>query len=106
MGSTMGGGEKNTPVVRGALVISVTSKAYAFAPNVINLAVDTDSTIALRTTDIPHDVTVEGVGHIAHASAGKTSRGGLKITKPGTYTFYCSVQGHRAQGMTGKLVVS
>jgi uncharacterized cupredoxin-like copper-binding protein len=31
----------------------------------------------------------------------------LTVTlKPGTYTYYCSVPGHRSGGMQGKLVVS
>ena len=106
MGSGMSSGEKNAPVVPGALEVAVSGKAYSFTPNRIELAPGSDATIALSSTDLPHDVTVVGVGHVVHAQAGKTARGGLKITKPGTYTFYCSVQGHRAAGMTGKIVVS
>jgi uncharacterized cupredoxin-like copper-binding protein len=33
----------------------------------------------------------------------------VKLTltlKPGTYTFYCTVPGHAAAGMKGKLVVT
>ena len=42
---------------------------------------------------------------------GKTvGKGGIsKVTltlKPGTYTFYCTVPGHEAAGMKGKLVVT
>lgn len=108
MGSMTGSSsvEKNAPVVPGALEIAVTSKAYSFTPKLIRVAAGTNLTLALTATDIPHDITVEGVGHIAHAGRSKTTRGGLKIMKPGTYVFYCSVQGHRAAGMTGKIVVS
>jgi plastocyanin len=39
-----------------------------------------------------------------------TFKGGTKMLtvtlKPGTYTYYCSVPGHRQGGMQGKLVVS
>ena len=106
MGSAMSSGEQNAPVVPGAPEITVSGKAYSFAPKRIELAAGTDANIALTSTDLPHDVTVVGVGHVVHAQAGKTARGGLRITKPGTYTFYCSVTGHRAAGMTGKIVVS
>jgi len=57
---------------------------------------------------VPHDVKIED-------SAGKEV-GGTEIVaegsesavvelEPGTYTFYCSVPGHRQAGMEGKLVV-
>ena len=36
---------------------------------------------------------------------GQTAHGTLTFPKPGTYTYYCSVSGHRESGMTGTLVV-
>jgi plastocyanin len=36
---------------------------------------------------------------------GGTSKVTFKNLKPGTYTFFCSVPGHEAAGMKGKLVV-
>lgn len=106
MGSEMSSSERNAPVVPDAPEISVSGKAYSFTPKRIELAAGTDVTIALSSTDLPHDLTVVGVGHVVHAQAGKTARGGLKVMKPGTYTVYCSVKGHRAAGMTGTIVVS
>ncbi|MGI8505671.1 MAG: plastocyanin/azurin family copper-binding protein [Solirubrobacteraceae bacterium] len=55
----------------------------------------------------PHDIAITGggvsqVGHVV-------SNGGVSMVsaslKPGKYTFYCSVDGHRAAGMVGTLTV-
>jgi len=56
---------------------------------------------------LPHAIAVEGKGV---DKDGKTvSPGGMsKVTltlKKGTYEFYCPVDGHKAAGMKGKLVV-
>ncbi len=55
----------------------------------------------------PHDIVIEGPGVKA---GGKTvSNGGVSTVnvdlKVGTYTYYCSLPGHRAAGMEGKLTV-
>jgi plastocyanin len=58
-------------------------------------------------SSIGHDIAIEGNGIDEH---GKVVQNGGTSTiqadlKPGTYTFYCSVPGHRQGGMQGKLVV-
>jgi uncharacterized cupredoxin-like copper-binding protein len=57
---------------------------------------------------IPHAIAVQGKGLNKKGkivSPGGTSR--LTVTlKKGTYTFYCPVDGHKAAGMKGTLVVS
>ena len=56
---------------------------------------------------IGHNIAIEGNGV---SEQGKVVQGGGTSTitatlKPGTYTFFCSVPGHREGGMQGKLVV-
>jgi uncharacterized cupredoxin-like copper-binding protein len=56
---------------------------------------------------LPHNMTIaQGTKVLA---ATPTFQGGTKTLnlnlKPGTYVFYCSVPGHRAAGMEGKLTV-
>ena len=110
MGSMSGSKEAaNASVTKGAREIRVDGTSFDFNQKTINLAANEDVTIVFTATDAEHDVTVEGVqgvGHIVHAQQGKTARGGLKISSPGTYTFYCSVSGHRKAGMVGQLVVT
>ena len=57
---------------------------------------------------VPHDVSIEDSSGKTIAQTEITSEGSDSTTadlKPGTYTFYCSVPGHRQAGMEGKLVV-
>jgi plastocyanin len=55
----------------------------------------------------PHNIALEG-GGVDEAGEVVTDGGISKITatlKPGEYTFFCTVDGHRAGGMEGKLTV-
>jgi uncharacterized cupredoxin-like copper-binding protein len=56
----------------------------------------------------PHAVSIEGPGGVSAAGKiaqpGGTSQVSLKL-KPGKYTFFCPVDGHRAAGMQGTLTV-
>jgi len=105
MGEMGHGGEANTPMVDGAREVEVTATSFSFDPDEITVSAGEDITIVLTADDILHDFTIEnGEGHVA-ADAGETASGGVRIDEPGTYTFYCSVEGHREAGMEGTLVV-
>lgn len=53
-----------------------------------------------------HDFVIEGIpGFQVEATSGETSSRKIEL-EPGKYTFYCSVSGHRAQGMEGTLTVT
>ena len=110
MGSMSGSKEAaNAPVIKGAREIRLDGTSFDFNQKTINLAANENVTIVFTATDAEHDVTLEraaGVGHIVHAQKGMTARGGLKISAPGAYNFYCSVSGHRKAGMTGQLIVT
>ena len=54
-------------------------------------------------SSIPHDVTIEGDGATDEITDSSTST--TVDLEPGTYTFFCSVDGHRAAGMEGTLTV-
>ena len=57
---------------------------------------------------IPHNLTVAGAGATEHTQdidAGKSSTLTVEL-KHGTYDFYCSIPGHKAQGMDQKVTVS
>ena len=58
-------------------------------------------------SSLSHDVKVEGNG-VEDEGTDQVTGGSTSVTldlQPGTYTFFCSVDGHRAAGMEGQLVV-
>jgi uncharacterized cupredoxin-like copper-binding protein len=109
-GATAGGGESNgggggsgvklEADPNGALAYT-TTKASAKAGNV---TIDFNNPQALEHDVAVEDSSGEVVGKtdlVANESTSVT----LQNLKPGTYTFYCSVPGHREAGMEGTLTV-
>jgi plastocyanin len=84
--------------------IKVTGKAFSFSPKKITLRAGERVTIVLTSTDVIHDLVVQGVGRVVVAKAGKTKRGTLMIGKPGKYKMWCRIRGHRSAGMTGTVI--
>jgi plastocyanin len=55
-------------------------------------------------TSTPHDIVIDGKGKGEVVTNGGTSTFSADFTA-GSYTYYCSVDGHRQAGMQGKLTV-
>jgi plastocyanin len=86
------------------------SSGLAFTPKALTAKA---GAVTLKLTNgggnaMPHAIAIEGQGVAQSGSVaqpGATSSISVKL-KPGTYTFYCPVGDHRAEGMEGKLTVS
>lgn len=62
-----------------------------------------------NSSPVPHDVAIEDEGGETIAETETLAEGSDSTTaelEPGTYTFYCSVPGHRQGGMEGTLTVN
>jgi plastocyanin len=59
-----------------------------------------------NTSSVPHDIAIKGNGVEKIGKTVTHGRSSVTVTlKPGTYTFYCSVDAHEQQGMKGTLRV-
>ena len=96
--------EKASPTLPGAREIAVHARSFRFEPAELHVKAGEPVTIVLTSDDVLHDFTIGDGVHVG-AEGGQTVRGGLKLDSPGTHVFYCTVPGHRAQGMEGKLIV-
>lgn len=120
----------STQPVQPANEITVEMKDFAYSKPSLTVAAGQPVTLTLvNTGNIEHDFVVEKIdvttrviqdsgsdAHHAHgeeknydlhASAGVGDTTVLEFTalQPGTYTFFCSVEGHEAAGMVGELTV-
>jgi plastocyanin len=105
-GMTGTNGDRTRSVVPGAREIAVRGEALAFDPKTIDVKSGEDVTIAFTAVDAEHDFYVKDLGHVVHAKQGDSARGGLRLDKPGTYEFWCTVTGHREGGMNGTIIVA
>jgi uncharacterized cupredoxin-like copper-binding protein len=80
----------------------------AFSTKVLGSKAGTVSIVMTNSSPVEHNVTIAEGSKVLGATP--TFVGGSKTLtlklKPGIYTFYCSVPGHRQAGMEGKLTVT
>jgi uncharacterized cupredoxin-like copper-binding protein len=85
---------------------ALTTPGFSFSMPTIT--VKAGETVAYRLdnpTQVPHSLDIDELNvHAAMAPSG-SGLALFKPTTPGTYTFYCSLPGHRELGMEGTLVV-
>lgn len=95
----------SSKVVEGAREIEVGADDLSFDPAEITASVGEDLAVALTSGDVLHDFTIDELDAHVAASRGETEVGGFTATEAGTFTYYCSVAGHRSAGMEGTLTV-
>jgi len=90
----------------GGTTLSVQGKEFEFIPSTLSAPADTQVTVELENTGtIEHDFTIDEANLTVLVPATETGTGSFELPA-GTYTFYCSVPGHRESGMEGTLTVS
>ena len=84
----------------------VTARDLSFSPRALTADAGTSVTLSLHNAGrIVHNLTIDELGVQVIVSPGMTGSVTLPAVAPGTYTFYCSVSGHRLAGMFGTLTV-
>jgi len=84
----------------------VTGNDFKFDPAQLTIAAGETATIKLTASDSAHDLFVQTIGHVVHAKGGKSASASIRIKKAGTYKFWCTILGHKKQGMTGTITVT
>jgi uncharacterized cupredoxin-like copper-binding protein len=97
------GGEAAPPA---ATKVQIEASEYAFAPNTANAKAGAPLEVTLVNKGIvEHDFVIDELNVRVLAVVGREGQGTIAAPPAGTYTFYCSIPGHREQGMTGTLTV-
>ena len=89
------------------LKISAAKASLAYNKKVLTAKPGKVTIVMSNPSFLSHDIAIKGKGVTVKGKVvgkGGTSRVTANL-KPGTYTFYCTVPGHEAAGMKGKLVV-
>jgi plastocyanin len=80
----------------------------AFEEKEVSAKAGKDTIDFTNQSSVPHNVTIENAAGEEIGETETLAEGNSAATvelEPGTYTFFCSVPGHREAGMEGKLVV-
>lgn len=101
-----GHAHENSAIPDGARRIEVTATSFRFEPAELEARAGEPIAVALRSADVDHDLVIDEFDAHVFAEGGETAEGGFTAGAPGTYTFYCSIAGHRDAGMEGTLTVT
>ena len=93
-----------TPSAAG-VVLKITGNEYSFAPSALKASAGLTTIRFTNGGAVDHDFSIDALKIHLVEKPGKTGEATLTL-KPGTYTFFCAVPGHRQSGMQGTLTVS
>lgn len=84
--------------------VKVTAGSFYFKPKRLSAKAGVVG-IDFSSADTLHTFVIQGIDGFKLRSSGNKTTGKVDL-KPGRYTFYCDIPGHRAQGMEGTLTIS
>lgn len=87
--------------------ISVVGTEFSFSPASINVKAGEKVKLTFKNNGRgPHNLIVEGLGvETKTIGGGQTDTIEFETSSSGTYTFFCSIPGHRSSGMEGNLKI-
>ena len=106
--STSGATQTSGQSTNGATVLNIQASAseLAYVPNTLSAPAGRITIRMTNPSQLQHSVALAVSGVAPGAVVGNGGVSEVTATlQPGTYTFYCTVPGHRAAGMTGTLTV-
>ena len=92
-----------------APLMHVIGHEFGYSPETFIVEAGHPFTIMLHNEGaLEHDITIEGFEEMGgiHLIPGEDGMNTFMLDEPGEYTYYCTVPGHKAAGMTGTLVVA
>lgn len=89
-----------------SVALLIEARDLAFEPRELEASSGAVLPITLHNAgSIAHNVTIDELDFQLGAAPGQTTTAALADVAAGTYTFYCSIPGHRQAGMEGTLTV-
>lgn len=86
--------------------LAITATEFSFKPGKVTIPAGERVTIAVKNVGaVEHDLVFDEADFTLKVPAGKTASGELEVDDPGTYTWYCSISGHRDAGMEATIIV-
>src|SRR5262249_28927248 len=95
-------------VVNAQTAVSMSAVEFAFQPATLNVSSGSVTFNLRNDGQFPHNIAIDGRNGSIFANdltAGQSASATISLP-PGTYTFYCPVDGHRDRGMVGTLTVA
>lgn len=92
----------------GAVVgeISLQATEFGYSPAQVHISGPGQVKVTIKNQGVvEHDFTIEGAQGKLLVKPNTTGTSTFTIAKAGTYTFACTVEGHKAAGMKGTLTV-
>ena len=106
--TTDAGGDAPAADAGAAVFVGNDALQWASAPESAEL-VDGSLEVTIECDGaVPHNIVFEGVDDDAVVAecSGNDSATGTLTAEPGTYTYYCSIPGHREAGMEGEITLN